>query len=197
MSRRRNAPDEQPRSTGIAPDLQELVDAGQRFGTIYADPPWLYGNQGTRAATSRHYKGMTVEQICALPVRDLALPDAHLHLWTTNGFLFECPRVFEAWGFTFKSSFVWLKTDIGIGNYWRCSHEFLLTAVRGDTKRFHDHSLKSWIQSKRGKHSAKPDEVREFVERASPGPYFEMFARHQTPGWTVWGDQVDTEMAAA
>jgi N6-adenosine-specific RNA methylase IME4 len=69
-------------------DLGELIASGERFGTIYADPPWLYANQATRAATSNHYRSMTVDELCALPVGELAADDAHLHLWTTNGFLF-------------------------------------------------------------------------------------------------------------
>ena len=66
-------------------DLSKLVAAGRKFGTIYSDPPWLYDNQGTRAATGNHYGGMTIDELAALPVRDLAADDAHLHLWTTNG----------------------------------------------------------------------------------------------------------------
>src|SRR5258708_28452432 len=103
-------------------ELHALVRRGVRFGNIYADPPWLYGNQGTRAATSNHYAGLTVDQLCdpnLFPISKLAADDAHLHLWTTNGFLLECPRIFEAWGFEFKSSFVWTKPQMGIGNYWR------------------------------------------------------------------------------
>ena len=134
---------------------------------------------------------MTVDELCALPIRELAADDSHLHLWTTNGFLFECPRIFAAWGFEFKSSFIWTKSDIGIGNYWRNSHEFLLTAIRGDAKRFNDHSLKSWLECKRGRHSAKPEKVREMIEKASLGPYLEMFGRSGIKGWTVWGNQMD------
>jgi hypothetical protein len=63
-------------------DLSSLITAGKKFGGIYADPPWLYDNQGTRAATSNHYDGMTVDELCALPIRALAADDAHLHLWT-------------------------------------------------------------------------------------------------------------------
>lgn len=172
-------------------DLWALVEKGQRFGSFYADPPWLYDNQGTRAATGNHYDGLTVEQLCALPIGDLAADDAHLHLWTTNGFLFECPRIFKAWGFEFRSSFVWTKPQMGIGNYWRNSHEFLLTAIRGDAKRFNDHSLKSWLECDRGAHSAKPEQVRSYVERASPGPYLELFGRRPAEGWTVWGNQIE------
>jgi N6-adenosine-specific RNA methylase IME4 len=172
-------------------DLHRLVGLGKRFGTIYADPPWLYDNQGTRAATGNHYGGMTVDELCELPVRDLAAPDAHLHLWTTNGFLFECPRIFDAWGFEFRSALVWVKPQMGIGNYWRNSHEYLLTAIRGNAKRFNDKSLKSWLECDRGEHSAKPEMVRHMIERASPGPFLEMFGRSPAKGWTVWGNQVN------
>jgi N6-adenosine-specific RNA methylase IME4 len=175
-------------------DLQKLIASGARFGSIYADPPWLYDNQGTRAATGNHYGGLTVDQLCELPVRELAADDAHLHLWTTNGFLFECPRIFDAWGFEFRSSFVWTKRQMGIGNYWRNSHEFLLTAIRGNAKRFRDKSLKSWLECDRGKHSAKPEQMRSYIERASPGPFLELFGRSPATGWTVFGDQISRNL---
>jgi N6-adenosine-specific RNA methylase IME4 len=195
ISRRRVTVGEQPSDgTCTVQDLHGLVVRGRKFGAIYADPPWLYDNQGTRAATSNHYGGMTVDELCELPVRDLAAEDAHLHLWTTNAFLFECPRIFGAWGFEFRSSFVWVKPQMGIGNYWRNSHEILLTAIRGDAKRFNDKSLMSWIECARGAHSAKPEIVRDYIRRASPGPYLEMFGRLQVPGWTVWGNQVRADL---
>jgi N6-adenosine-specific RNA methylase IME4 len=175
---------------GQISDLVEFAKSGPKCGTIYADPPWLYANQGTRAATGNHYGGMTVEELCALPVGDIAANDAHLHLWTTNAFLFECPRIFEAWGFEFRSSFVWVKSSMGIGNYWRNSHEFLLTAIRGNAKRFYDRSLVSWLECDRGHHSSKPEQVRHFIEKASPGPNLELFARSTSPGWLVWGNDV-------
>jgi N6-adenosine-specific RNA methylase IME4 len=175
-------------------DLDALLAAGRKFGTIYADPPWVYDNQATRAATSDHYAGLTVDQLCELPVRELAADDAHLHLWTTNAFLFDAPRIFAAWGFEFRSSFVWVKPQMGIGNYWRNSHEFLLTAIRGNAKRFNDHSLMSWGRLDRRKHSAKPEEVRGFIERASQGPFLELFGRRQAPGWTVWGNEVARDL---
>lgn len=175
-------------------DLHKLIARGDRFGCIYADPPWLYDNQATRAATGNHYDEMTVDQLCELPVRDLAAPNAHLHLWTTNAFLFECPRIFDAWGFEFRSSFIWCKPQIGIGNYWRNSHEFLLTAIRGKAKSFNDHSLKSWLECDRGRHSAKPEKIREMLMKASPGPYLEMFGRSPATGWTVWGNEIERNL---
>jgi N6-adenosine-specific RNA methylase IME4 len=175
-------------------DLSAMAAAGRRFGCIYADPPWLYDNQGTRAATGNHYEGLTVAQLCEMPVLSLAADDAHLHLWTTNAFLFECPRIFAAWGFEFRSSFVWVKPQMGIGNYWRNSHEILLTAIRGDAKRFNDHSLVSWLECDRGAHSAKPEQVRSMLERASPGPNLELFGRLPADKWTVWGNQIERNL---
>ena len=183
------------RETCTIADLHEAVRQGRKFGCFYADPPWLYDNQGTRAATGNHYDGMTVEQLCAeIPMRELALPDAHLHLWTTNAFLFDCMKLFDAWGFEFRSTFVWCKPQMGIGNYWRNSHEILLTAIRGDAKRFNDHSIMSWLECDRGAHSAKPEQVRSFIERASTGPYLELFARRQADGWASWGNQIERNL---
>lgn len=178
-------------------DLHEAVAKGWKFGTIYADPPWLYDNQGTRAATGNHYGGMTVAELCdpdIMPIKALAADDAHLHLWTTNAFLFDCPRIFEAWGFEFRSTLVWCKPQMGIGNYWRNSHEILLTAVRGKATRFDDHSMMSWFKCDRGKHSSKPEQVRGWIERGSPGPYLELFSRRsedECPGWKIWGNGVE------
>lgn len=193
VHRLRTARGRQPSSeTGTVSDLNDLIAAGKKFGCIYADPPWLYDNQGTRASTENHYLGMTTDELCEMPIEQLALPDAHLHLWTTNGFLFDAPRIIKAWGFVFRSSFVWVKSSIGIGNYWRNSHEFLLTAIRGNATHFHDHSLRSWMESPRDDHSAKPEEIREMIERASPAPFLELFGRLKADGWTVWGNQVES-----
>ena len=164
-------------------------DATQRFACIYADPPWRYGNQGTRAATDDHYGTMSVDEICALPIADIAAEDAHLHLWTTNAFLFDAKRVMEAWGFEYKSCFVWVKPQMGIGNYWRVSHEFLLFGMRGDCP-FGRRDQMSWAELPRGRHSAKPDAIRQRIEKVSPGPRIELFARDVTDGWSAWGNQL-------
>ncbi len=101
-------------------DLAEAARGRTRFATIYADPPWKYGNQSSRAATDDHYGTMTVEEICALPVNAIASDAALLWLWCTNGFLVEAlTRVIPAWGFEFKSVMVWCKPQMGTGNYVR------------------------------------------------------------------------------
>jgi N6-adenosine-specific RNA methylase IME4 len=174
-------------------EVSDLENLSQKFGCIYADPPWVYGNQGTRAATGNHYSGMSVDEICAMPVAALAADVAHLHLWTTNAFLPDAFRVMAAWGFEYKSVFVWVKPQMGIGNYWRVSHEFMLLGTRGSCV-FKDKSLMSWAALDRKRHSAKPDEIRRMIERASPGPYLELFARRLSPGWVSWGNQIERTM---
>jgi N6-adenosine-specific RNA methylase IME4 len=186
-------PGEQQYQTQTIADLQALVAEGRRFGTIYADPPWPYGNQGTRAATRKHYKAhndLTVVDICNLPVAALAGDNAHCHLWTTNGFLREAFDVMAAWGFTYKSCFVWVKPDFGIGNYWRVGHEFMLFGIRGRAP-FGDNAQQSWLYEAIGEHSVKPEKIRRIIERCSPGEYLEMFARREVPGWTVWGNEIE------
>lgn len=173
----------------VVHDLEELIAEARKFRCIYADPPWAYENGACRGAAAKHYKTMSVEELCRLPIRKLADREAHLHLWTTSSFLFESRRLIDAWGFEFKSSFVWCKPALGCGNYWRLSHEFLLLGVRGQL-RFQDRSLRSWIEATRTNHSTKPDIVRELIERASPGPRLELFSRRTWPGWTVFGKSV-------
>jgi N6-adenosine-specific RNA methylase IME4 len=176
-------------------DLATLIDQGESFGTIYADPPWQYGNQATRASTDNHYKTMTVDEIAALPIQQLAEEKAHLHLWTTNGFLRDAFRVMDAWGFEYKSVFVWCKPQMGLGNYWRVSHELMLLGVRGglrfpETER----GIKSWCIIDRGRHSGKPEQVRRLIERVSPAPRLELFGRMALQGWAVWGNEVDRDL---
>ena len=174
-------------------DLNGLIEQGRRYGCIYADPPWQYGNQGTRAATGNHYNGMTVDELMGLPIKDLAEENAHLHLWTTNAFLADSFRIMEAWGFEYKSCFVWVKPQMGLGNYWRVSHEFMLFGLRGK-KPFKSRSEMSWGQYNRTIHSAKPEQVRTKIERVSDGPYLELFGRRQVPNWTVWGNQISRDL---
>jgi len=171
-------------------DLQRLIDGDKKFGTIYADPPWKYSNQTTRASTDNHYETMIPDEIAKIPISQLTEDKAHLHLWTTNAFLFECPKILEAWGFEYKGVFIWCKNQIGIGNYWRVSHEFLILGIKGNLT-FYDKSQKSWLLTDRTKHSVKPDIVAETIEKVSPGPYLELFARRSRQNWTVWGNEIE------
>jgi N6-adenosine-specific RNA methylase IME4 len=175
----------------ITHDLSELVDEGLRYSTIYADPPWQYENTASRGAASNHCPTMSVGELCEMPIRLLAEANSHLHLWTTNGFLRDAFDVMQAWGFAYKSCFVWVKPQLGMGNYWRVSHEFLLFGIRGSLT-FRENTLHSWLSAPRTRHSKKPCAIRLLVERASPGPYLELFGREELPNsaWTVFGNEI-------
>jgi N6-adenosine-specific RNA methylase IME4 len=129
---------------------------------------------------------MSIDAICAEPIDHLVEDNVHLHLWTTNAFLREAFDVIDARGFRFKSCLVWTKDEIGMGNYWRVSHEFLLLGVRGQLT-FRDRTVRSWIQARRTRHSRKPGLVRALVETVSPGPYLELYGREEllNSAWTV------------
>jgi N6-adenosine-specific RNA methylase IME4 len=111
----------------------------------------------------------------------------------TNAFMFEAFKLFAAWGFEFRTTLVWVKPQLGLGNYWRNSHEVMMTAVRNDSV-FNDNSFESVLKCKRGAHSAKPEQVRAMIEVVSNGPFIELFGRRAVPGWTVWGDQVEHDL---
>jgi N6-adenosine-specific RNA methylase IME4 len=197
--------------------------ADGRCPTLVADPPWRYGNTATRASASGHYHGtLTVAQLCGeepLPggpnlVQDIVAPKAatpgHLYLWTTAGHLSAAFDVMAAWGYEYKTYLVWVKKtadgrpQMGLGNYFRVSTELVLFGVRGGL-RTRDRGLLNWFDAQRGQHSAKPHVFHDLVMRASPGPYFELFARcgdgagTQLPGtcqcsrcrlgWQIWGNQ--------
>ena len=173
--------------------LEDFSMGDVKFPCIYADPPWQYGNQSTRAATDNHYPTMSLSDICSLPIAKVAAENAHLHLWTTNAFLFDAKKVIEAWGFEYKSVMVWVKPQMGIGNYWRVSHEFLLLATRGRLP-FQNRAQMSWAQAERTTHSSKPDLFRRKIELVSPAPRLELFARIKTPGWSSWGNDISSTL---
>lgn len=180
-----------PAIARIVTDLAAL--AGEKFGTIYADPPWQYDNQNTRAGADHQYDTMSIDEITALPIRELGAPQSHLHLWTTSTFLFHSKTILDAWGYEYKSSFIWIKPRPGFGNYWRLAHEILILGVRGSLP-FNDHATMSWMRADRGAHSVKPHDVRRLIERVSPGPRLELFGRQPADGWTVYGNEIEIGM---
>lgn len=162
------------------------------YRTIVADPPWQYGNTSTRGAAEDHYPTMSIAQLCELPVEDWAADEAHLYLWTTNGFLREAFEVLDAWGFVYKTTLTWVKPQLGMGNYFRSSTEHILFGVRGGMKMLDSNQI-NWFQEKRGRHSKKPARFFDLVEKVSPGPFLEMFAREHPldrQHWAVWGNEV-------
>lgn len=181
------------------------------YRTIVADPPWpLVGDSKVRSRpwaskggrrsrdTFFPYQTMPLEWISALPVGTWAEPDAHLYLWVPSSFNREGfgVQVARAWGFAVVSEIVWMKPNFGLGKFPRPQHEILLVCRRG-TLPFQVRnagSVQLWTRyygpNNGGKvHSVKPEGAYALIERASPGPYLELFARRPRLGWDVWGDE--------
>ena len=190
--------------------LDALV--GQGFKTIVADPPWKYGARRPFGASRESrpnswdktdigamtkYPLMNTEEICALPVADVADKDAHLYLWTTNAFMCEAHQVAEAWGFRQKTILTWCKVkpdgtpSMKMGYYFRGATEHCLFAVRGKMRLNVRNLPTAFLWPRIGRHSVKPDAFFEMVEAATPGPRLELFARRPREGWTVWGNEVE------
>jgi N6-adenosine-specific RNA methylase IME4 len=178
-----------------------------KYRTIVADPPWFYerstGLGGKRAAAS-NYPTMTNAAIAALPVADMADESAHLYLWVTNPRLFrestdECgPHdIMAAWGFRYVTMLTWHKLGApGMGWYFRGDTEHVLFGVRGAAPIPPERRLSNHFAASLQGHSRKPDRFYELVERVSPEPRLELFARRRRYGWDVWGDQAP-EFAAS
>jgi N6-adenosine-specific RNA methylase IME4 len=167
----------------------------ERYPVIYADPPWhfeVYNEEsGVERAAGNHYPTLRLEQICALPVSELATNAAVLFLWTTLPHLEEALQVVAAWGFAYKSNVVWVKDKIGLGYLVRNQHELLLIATRGDIPTpLPAQRPASVINAPRREHSRKPDEACALIERMYPNlPKIELFARNAREGWAAWGNQ--------
>jgi N6-adenosine-specific RNA methylase IME4 len=165
-----------------------------RYRTILADPPWGTRNQQGGYGAVRHYPLMTTAEICALPVSRLAEDDAHLWLWVTNGDIFETgPAVMGAWGLSYRSCLTWIKPRFGLGHYLRNQTEHLLLGVRGRAPVLFK-GQGTWTYAPLQEHSHKPEEQYAIIERCSPGPYLELFARRKQPGWHSWGNQVECDV---
>lgn len=164
----------------------------RRYPVLYCDPPWRYEHVETESrAIENQYPTLSLEEICALPVSEIAMDDCILFLWATSPKLEEAMRVLSSWGFIYRTCAVWDKEKIGMGYYFRQQHELLLVATRGElpTPGPSDRPP-SVIRAKRGDHSAKPEEVYELIEAMYPElPKLEMFARQHRDGWDSWGNQ--------
>ncbi len=178
-------------SAGNAP-----LDTSRRYPIIYADPPWRYERPamgGTARSIENHYPTMSLDEICALPVSEIAADDCLLYLWATSPTLPECLRVIKAWGFDYRTHIVWVKDKIGLGYHTRNQHELLLIAKRGDMPAPTPGTQpSSVIAAPRGEHSVKPAIFAEAIERMYPGVgKIELFCRSPREGWSVWGNQAE------
>lgn len=179
---------------------------GEKYRTLLADPPWRFTNRTGKVAPEHRrltrYETMSTDDICSMPVSEMAETTAHLYLWVPNALLPEGLRVMEAWGFQYKANIVWHKVrkdggsdGRGVGFYFRNVTEIILFGTRGKNARTlpPGRSQVNYISSRKREHSRKPDEQYPLIESCSPGPYLEMFGRGVRPGWATWGNQADAD----
>lgn len=171
------------------------------YSTILADPPWRFINRTGKMAPEHRrllrYPTLTVEEICSIPVPQVAAPNAHLYLWVPNALVTEGLEVMRRWGFTYKTNLVWFKTrkdggpdGRGVGFYFRNVTELILFGTRGHIRTLQPGRTQTNILiSQKREHSRKPDQIYSVIEQCSPGPYLELFARFRRSGWDQWGNE--------
>lgn len=178
-----------------------------KYRTIVADPPWLKPDTGahthahrgnwdrgprpmTGKASMTPYSQMTLAEIEALPIGDLAEDDAHLYVWTFGPYIAETYRLVRFWGFNASALLTGCKEPMGLGfgGAFVPTTEHVLFARRGRDVRLARWDS-TWFKFKRGEHSRKPEVFMDIVEHVSPAPRLELFARRQRLGWDTWGDE--------
>jgi N6-adenosine-specific RNA methylase IME4 len=163
------------------------------YSVIYADPPWRFEpysrESGLDRAADNHYPTLTLDAI--RQISPPAANDCALFLWATAPMLPEALSVIEAWGFTYKSHFVWHKNHVGTGYWVRNQHELLLIATRGSVPApAPGEQPPSVISADIAEHSRKPDVFAEIIAQMFPNACpLEMFARQPRAGWDVWGNE--------
>ena len=174
-----------------------------KYGVIIADPPWTYERSKVQGAAGKEYNTMTLEDICALPIGELAADNSVLFLWATWPLLREAMQVVESWGFTYITGIPWvkivglpsvnlggeleIKPQYGVGYWVRGCSEPILICRRGKVSPPEGDFV--GLLSENMRHSRKPDNLHHIAEKL-PGPYLEMFARRKRPGWDVFGNEV-------
>jgi N6-adenosine-specific RNA methylase IME4 len=164
-----------------------------KFQIFYADPPWKYGNSMPEYFTEQanHYSLMTIEEICNMPILEMADKNAALFMWVTSPILEEAFQVVNAWGFEYKTSFIWDKIKHNMGHYSSVRHEILLLCIRGSYPKESNNLRDSVYSEERTKHSKKPDYFYELIEEMYPNSNkIELFSRNKREGWHSYGNQI-------
>jgi N6-adenosine-specific RNA methylase IME4 len=180
---------------------QALPD--QKFGVIVADPEWRFEpwsrTTGMDRAADNHYPTSCIEDIALRDVESIAADDCVLFLWATVPMMPQAVMVMGAWGFDYRSQFVWVKDKIGTGYWNRNQHELLLIGVRGKPPAPAPGTRESTvINAPVGAHSAKPEIVLEYIEGWYPTlPKIELNRRGPARvGWSAWGNETQQTEAA-
>jgi len=176
-------------------EVKETPEVKGKYRIIYADPPWKYGDKliDGYGTADNHYPTMSIQELCELPIKELADENAVLFLWVTSPLLEECFAVINAWGFKYKTSFIWDKVRHNMGHYNSVRHELLLICTRGSCLPDNGKLFDSVVSIERSdKHSEKPEYFREIIDTLyTHGKRIELFARKKADGWDVWGNQIE------
>ena len=168
------------------------------FHTLVADPPWRFSDSlpGKGRGAGKHYGCLTLSEIARFPLPPMA-KDSVLILWRVSAMVEDAYFIARAWGFVPKAEFAWIKTTkdrrrvrMGMGHQVRHGHESAIIATRGRPKRLSKAVSSVVTAPYTGRHSGKPELFFDRVEQLYPGPYCELFARRQRPGWTCYGNQL-------
>lgn len=174
----------------------------KKYKIVYADPAWSYSDKKCNGNALDHYKTMSLQDICNLPVGGVTNKDCVLFMWATYPMLKEALLVGESWGFKYKSiAFQWIKLNkkngkpfFGLGRWTRGNSECCLLFTKGKPQR-KSASVFQLIQTPIREHSRKPDEVREkIVELMGDLPRVELFARQKIEGWDSWGNEIENDI---
>lgn len=168
----------------------DIYTTENKYRVIYADPPWRYGDKQNidgLGGAEKHYPTMSISELCNIPVP--STDNSVLFMWVTSPMLEDAFKVIKAWGYKYKSSFVWDKVSHNMGHYNSVRHELLLISTKGscvpDIPKLYD----SVVSIERTEHSRKPKEFRDIIDTLYPiGSRLEMFAREAPEGWDVWGN---------
>jgi N6-adenosine-specific RNA methylase IME4 len=163
-----------------------------KYKTILADPPWKYG-KGFGYGSGEYYPLMKLEDIKKLDINNIADENAHLYLWCPNSLVPQALEVMKSWGFEFKTVITWVKHRSIFGYYFKGQSEQLLFGVKGKLPP-QDRCQVTIIQGKVSNHSKKPEEQYLLIEKVSPQPRIELFARQKKEGWDVWGNEVESDI---
>ena len=164
-----------------------------RYDLVYADPPWQYGNSLPNYVTTPadYYPLMSIDEICAMPIKNMVNDNAVLFLWVTSPILEEAFQVVKAWGFKYKTSFIWDKIKHNMGHYSSVRHEILLLCIRGSYPLHNVKLYDSVLSLERTAHSQKPEYYYEMIEDIyCNAKKIELFSRAKRQNWDSYGNQI-------
>ncbi|MDE0085673.1 MAG: MT-A70 family methyltransferase [Candidatus Poribacteria bacterium] len=177
----------------------------KQYQILYADPPWDYKGQlqhtGSGGKDSggaiRHYPTISISEMAEWNIAAISSKDCLLFMWSSSPHLDQAILLGKAWGFNWATvAFVWDKCRVNPGFYTMSQCELCLVFKRGTIPQPRGmRNIRQFVQSKRTKHSEKPDEVRRRIEEMFPEQSkLELFARKEVQGWDVWGLEIKQEL---